>query len=112
MSQVNTPEQDRRLIEAGRQGPTALQREVELQVHAQKLQAEKQARKQAEKVRENRLRRAAARQGFRLVKAKRRDPRAVDYGEYTLLSADDPRPSTAAGGPYCNLDEVEAALFS
>src|SRR5258708_27379853 len=34
----------------------------------------------AEKVRENRLRRMAERQGHQLVKSRRRDPRAYDYG--------------------------------
>jgi hypothetical protein len=38
------------------------------------------------KVRENRLRRAAYRQGLRLEKSRRRDPRAVDYGTDLLLS--------------------------
>lgn len=33
-----------------------------------------------EKVRENRLRRMAERQGLRLVKSRRRDPRALDFG--------------------------------
>lgn len=37
---------------------------------------------QAFKVRENRLRRAAARQDLRISKARRMDPRAVDYGRY------------------------------
>lgn len=37
------------------------------------------------KVRENRLRRAAARQGLRLVKSARRDPRAIDYGVYWIV---------------------------
>jgi hypothetical protein len=37
------------------------------------------------KVRENRLRRMAARQGYMLVKSRRRDPRAQDYGLYVLV---------------------------
>lgn len=37
------------------------------------------------KVLENRLRRTAERQGLRLEKSRRRDPRAVDYGRYWLL---------------------------
>jgi len=37
------------------------------------------------KVLENRLRRAAARQGLRLEKSRARDPRAVDYGTYQLV---------------------------
>src|SRR3954469_13220726 len=40
---------------------------------------------QQEKVRENRLRRLAARQGRILVKSRRRDPRADDYGLYVLV---------------------------
>jgi hypothetical protein len=39
------------------------------------------------KVRENRLRRAAARQGFVLRKSRRRDVRALDYGEVWLERA-------------------------
>jgi hypothetical protein len=42
---------------------------------------------QAEKVRENRLRRMAERQGLTLVKSRRRDPRALDYGRWTVLEA-------------------------
>lgn len=40
------------------------------------------------KVYENGLRRAADRQGLQLVKNRRRDPRAHDYGTYLLLDAD------------------------
>lgn len=39
------------------------------------------------KVYENQCRRAADRQGFRLVKSRSRDPRAVDYGGYMLVDA-------------------------
>lgn len=35
--------------------------------------------------RENRLRRMAQRQGLRLVKNRRRDPRAIDYGNYQII---------------------------
>jgi hypothetical protein len=41
-----------------------------------------------DKVEENRLRRVAARQGLRLVKSRRRDPRTSDYGTYMLLDAE------------------------
>jgi hypothetical protein len=37
-----------------------------------------------EKVRENRLRRMADRQGLKLTRSRRRDPRAIDYGLYWL----------------------------
>lgn len=40
-----------------------------------------------EKVRENRLRRMAGRQGLQLLKSRRRDPRAIDYGIYWLVDA-------------------------
>jgi len=36
-------------------------------------------------VRENRLRRMADRQGFRLEKSRRRDPRAIGYGTYRIV---------------------------
>lgn len=39
---------------------------------------------QAEKVRENRLRRMADRQGLRLHKSRARDPRSNDFGLYWL----------------------------
>jgi hypothetical protein len=42
----------------------------------------------ADKVRENRVRRMAARQGLQLVKSRTRDPRALDYGSYMLLDGD------------------------
>ena len=40
------------------------------------------------KVRENRLRRMAERQGLRLVKSRRRDALAIDYGKYRIETAD------------------------
>jgi hypothetical protein len=66
------------------------------------------------KVRENRLRRAAERQGLRLVKSRRRDPRSIDYGKYMLLDVQTngvvygliPGGSTMAA----DLDDVEAYL--
>jgi hypothetical protein len=39
----------------------------------------------SEKVRENRLRRMAERQGYKLRKSGRRDPRAWDYGTYQIV---------------------------
>lgn len=70
------------------------------------------------KVRENRLRRAAERQGLRLEKSRRRDPRAYDYGTYYLVQG----PPPERGGTNwkartlvspeqgLTLDEVEAYL--
>jgi hypothetical protein len=63
-------------------------------------------------VRENRLRRMAARQGRRIEKSRRRDPRAVDYGGYMVI--DNYRNAVELGGnPYAysaTLDDVEAYL--
>jgi hypothetical protein len=40
-----------------------------------------------DKVSENKLRRAAKRQGYELIKSRTRDPRGVDYGLYGLIDA-------------------------
>lgn len=67
----------------------------------------------ADKVRENRLRRAAERQGLRLEKSRRRDPRALGYGTYQLV---DPYNSNAVvasrlpDGYGLDLDDVEGEL--
>ena len=72
----------------------------------------------AEKVRVNRLRRMAKRQRLALVKSRRRDPRAWDYGLYGLfdlsLHADsdgsDLRYDYLDGTGGMSLDEIEARL--
>lgn len=64
------------------------------------------------KVRENRARRAALRQGMELQKSKRRDPRALDFGGYMLVDLNgnfvimgaDPHPYSAT------IEQVEAWL--
>lgn len=62
-----------------------------------------------EKIRENRLRRMAERQGKRLVKSRRRDPRAVDYGRYWLHSIENH--AVVLGGQFgVSLDDVEEEL--
>lgn len=74
---------------------------------------------QQHKVKENRLRRAAERQGYRLVKSRRRDPRALDYGLYVLIAdtAGNRLPraqapvSTFARGEGKTLDEIESELL-
>jgi hypothetical protein len=38
-----------------------------------------------DKVHENLLRRTLARRGYRLQRARRRDPHAIDYGRYSLV---------------------------
>lgn len=55
----------------------------------------------ASKVRENRLRRMATRQGLQLHRSPRRDTRALDYGLYRLLPGDD---------TWISIDEVQAHL--
>jgi len=68
---------------------------------------------QAEKIRENRLRRMAARQGLELQKSRRRDPLAYDYGGYQLI---DPGMNAlvfgelAGHGFGASLDEIEQWL--
>lgn len=67
-----------------------------------------------EKIRENRVRRAAERQGLRLVKSRRRDPRAYDYGTYMLVDGRTNaivcgQPVTGQNGS-ASLDQIEAAL--
>jgi len=57
------------------------------------------------KVRENRVRRAADRQGLRLSRTRRRDPLAVDFGTYTLTDTS----GTVVAGPL-TIDEVEKYL--
>jgi hypothetical protein len=63
-----------------------------------------------EKVRENRLRRMAERQGLALKKSRRRDPRAIDYGMYMLVdlhSNNVVAGTEGTGRPNLSLDEVE-----
>lgn len=63
----------------------------------------------ADKVRENRLRRMADRQGLRLEKSRRRDPRAIDFGAFWLV--DSTTNMVEAGGENgMDIDAVEAAL--
>ena len=62
-----------------------------------------------EKVRENRLRRAAERQGLKPQWSRRRDPRALDYGRYWLTDLHTWR-EVAGDMNGCTLDEIEQAL--
>jgi len=66
-----------------------------------------------DKVRENLLRRMAARQGLALMKSRRRDPRAVDFGTYMLVDPDT-NAVVAAGsdghGYGLTLDDIEEWL--
>jgi hypothetical protein len=65
-----------------------------------------------QKARENRLRRVAARQGLRLVKSRRRDPQAADYGTFVLIDRNNVVAvgSEGADAPSLSLDDVENYL--
>lgn len=52
----------------------------------------------AEKVRENRLRRMAERQGLELRKSRRRDPRAKDYGRWYIVDVEREIEAAEIGG--------------
>jgi hypothetical protein len=65
----------------------------------------------AYKVYENRLRRMAQRQGLRLEKSRRRDPRAIGFSTYMLVDSN----NTITAGDQQNgyglsLDDIERAL--
>lgn len=66
-----------------------------------------------EKARENRIRAMARRQGLHLVKSRRRDPRALDYGGCMLV--DNQTSLIVYGGGYnyfgYSLDDCEAYLL-
>lgn len=61
------------------------------------------------KVRENKARRAAERQGYALHRNRRRDPRALGYGTYSLSSRH-ALTASAAAPQSANLHEVESFL--
>jgi hypothetical protein len=63
---------------------------------------------QDEKVRENRLRRMADRQGLKLTRSRRRDPRALDYGLYWLAEIRSDTLVTSESG--MTIDQIEAWL--
>lgn len=60
-----------------------------------------------ERAREKRNRRAAERQGLKLTRSRRRDPRALDYGRYWLTDASGDLVTPEQG---VTLDEIEAYL--
>ena len=65
---------------------------------------------QDEKVRENRVRRVAARRGYELRKSRRRDPLAVDYGHWYLTRGSINGMATGRVTGFDDLDAVEAFL--
>ncbi len=68
---------------------------------------------QVHKIRENRARRMAQRQGLQLIKSRRRDPRAIDFGGFMLVNAY--TNSVAEGGspwPFSmSIDQIEERLL-
>ena len=67
-----------------------------------------------DKVRINRLRRAADRQRLRLTRSRRRDPRAVDFDGWMIIDLDT-NGILAGGHPYAyslSIDDVEDFLNS
>ncbi len=68
---------------------------------------------EGDKVRENRLRRMASRQGLTLQRSRLRDSRAIGYGTYQLVDARTGDVKAAAepdGGYGLTLDEIESQL--
>ena len=67
-----------------------------------------------DKIRENRLRRMAHRQGFKLRRSPRRDTRAIDYGLYAITTQGGGRGAVHPQGPISiftlDLDGVEEHL--
>ncbi len=69
---------------------------------------------QSEKVRENRLRAMATRQGLALQKSRRRDPRALGFNRWMIVDLFTNKPVAGAGRtglPSMTLEEVEANLM-
>jgi hypothetical protein len=67
-----------------------------------------------EKVMENRVRRVAHRRGYKVIKSRRRDPKAIDYGGFMLIDA---RKNTVilGGSPIAysaTIEEIESYLAS
>lgn len=68
---------------------------------------------QEEKIRENRLRRMASRQGLAIRKSRTRDPRAIDYGRWVIIDPYADAVVAGTGGigrPHWSLDDVERYL--
>jgi hypothetical protein len=66
-----------------------------------------------EALRENRVRRLAERRSLRLLRSRRRDPRAPDYGRYMVRDANTRiivAGTTSTGSALWTLKDVEAYL--
>ena len=71
----------------------------------------KALRPQEYKVLENKLRRAAARQGLRMEKSRSRDPRAIGYGTYQLVDASTDAPAFFRSGRGYGMDLHDIARY-
>ena len=71
----------------------------------------KALRPQEYKVLENKLRRAAARQGLRLEKSRSRDPLAIGYGTYQLVDASTDAPAFFRSGRGYGMDLHDIARY-
>jgi hypothetical protein len=60
-----------------------------------------------DKIQENRVRRKLERQGDRLVKCRRRDPRAIGFGLYMIVDVRDNNRIAETHDYTLNLDEAE-----
>jgi hypothetical protein len=85
----------------------------EIEALRAKIADQPPARGAADRTREQRLRRMAERQGYKLSKSGRRDPRAIDYDRWCIV---DPQTNAIVAGtgstgrPNMRLDDVEAWL--
>jgi hypothetical protein len=65
---------------------------------------------QEEKVRDNRLRRVAERRGMKLIRSRRRDPKALDYSLYWLTDARTGEMVSPEAG--LGIDEIERRFLT
>jgi hypothetical protein len=65
---------------------------------------------QETKIRENRLRRMAERRGLRLIKSRKRDPMALEYGRYHIEASDGRMAEEFPTLRGFTLDEIEERL--
>jgi len=59
---------------------------------------------------ENRVRRMAERQGYRLMKSARRDPRAIDYDCWQIVDVTDRNRDPVGEGYTLSFEDAEAWL--
>lgn len=62
------------------------------------------------RTREARLRNTAKRRGLQLIKSRRRDPLAIDYGKYLLVKNPDQAEQLFLSGKGMTLEQIEEQL--